>query len=228
MACMAVNAQAIKIYDEDGTLIAVYVNTADNQYKVQFSNSPGGSKDIDGKWVQLWADGPKWATYNLGGSESDVYGGYYKWGTASLESGWRMPTTAELYALMNYTYDSNKETYEPASDNLTSWEWTDKYGPGANVSGYWVYGVGVYAGNSVFFPAAGAKDLEEYNNYGRFVGTYDATPTDEDYYHEGYYWSSSDDIESLYFINDVDGGTDMSITTDYGNSSLSIRPVLNE
>lgn len=31
-------------------------------------------------WVQLWEDGPKWATMNLGASKPEEYGGYYMYG----------------------------------------------------------------------------------------------------------------------------------------------------
>ena len=70
--------------------------------------------------VQLWAGGPYWATDNVGTSEvagHPEYGGLYTWSDAktaakSLGDGWRLPTKAELQALIdncNYSWDSTKQ-----------------------------------------------------------------------------------------------------------------------
>ena len=123
--------------------------------------------DIDVNWVQLWAGGPKFAEYNVGVTDgkAESYGGYFCWGstidqdedalywegetlgdndtaTKLWGSKWRMPTEAELKALLN-------------SDNCTC-TWTD------SPAGLLCKGIEgtVYASNSVFLPAAG------YSEYG--------------------------------------------------------------
>ena len=120
--------------------------------------------DIDVKWVQLWENGPKFAEYNVGAAnnKAEDYGGYYCWGkiddkdangvynygesaltgrddtaTKLWGSNWRMPTQAELEALLNST---NCDV-----------QWTTVGG----VSGCKFTGKGDYSSNSVFLPAAG-------------------------------------------------------------------------
>ena len=144
--------------------------------------------------VQLWANGPYWATCNVGASQPEECGYYFWWGdtvgykrnannngwisvkdstsfsfsssncptygknnselqsagyidatgnlvaahdaaTAHLGAPWRMPTDAEISALV-----SNCDT-----------EWTSRNG----VSGRLVKGRGAYASKSIFLPAAG-------------------------------------------------------------------------
>ena len=99
-------------------------------------------------WSQLWAGGPKFAEYNVGVTDgkAESYGGYYCWGKSidkdpkgASESGkftltdtqdtatnlwgnnWRMPTQAELQALLkncgvawtdNYKESGKKGTYK--------------------------------------------------------------------------------------------------------------------
>ena len=141
---------------------------------------------IDVNWVQLWANGPKFAEYNVGAASASEYGGYYCWGNSHDQSSswtgaygdadiastlwgskWRMPTQAELKAL---------------HDNCDV-VWTTVNG----LSGRKFTGRGNYSSNSVFLPANG--DLGAGNFYG------------QGYY--GNYWSSTPDggnnAYSLYF-----------------------------
>ena len=118
--------------------------------------------NIDVNWVQLWEDGPRFAEYNVGAAnnKAEDYGGYYCWGSSinkdsnhAYKSGnaaltgtddtatnlwgsnWRMPTQAELEALI-----ANCDA-----------EWTTVNG----VRGRKFTGKGAYASNSVFLPSAG-------------------------------------------------------------------------
>ena len=118
--------------------------------------------NIDVTWVQLWENGPKFAEYNVGVTDgkAESYGGYYTWGgskdkdpeeaynngtdaltgdddtaTKLWGDNWRMPTAAELQALI---------------DNCTS-----EYTTVNDVNGRRFTGKGEYASNSVFLPAAG-------------------------------------------------------------------------
>ena len=133
--------------------------------------------EVDVKWVQLWADGPKFAEYNVGVTDgkAESYGEYYAWteNVASTEwgSAWRMPTKAELEALL-------------ANCNM---EWIDEYQENYNgATGLLCTGKGAYASNSIFLPAAGFSS-----------GGY----TNEVNYN-GFYWSSTpgEDINNVYYL----------------------------
>ena len=113
-------------------------------------------------WVQLWEGGPKFAVYNVGATSATDYGGYYTWGGSTDKSSsdfntgsgpltgdndtayklwgsnWRMPTQAELDALL-----ANCDV-----------EWTTVN----NVNGRKFTGKDAYSTNSVFLPAAGNCD----------------------------------------------------------------------
>jgi len=162
----------------------------------------GGEVDVD--WVQLWAGGPKWATYNVGATTATEYGDYFCWG-GSYENGegkayqddhntgdadiqygsddtakklwgdnWQMPTSNQLGDLINSTY--------------TTQIWTTQGG----VNGYLITGKGDYADNSIFLPAAG---------YFAYGNVYSAGTG-------GFYWSSTpygSDIASCLYIASYSG-----------------------
>lgn len=142
--------------------------------------------DIDVTWVQLWADGPKFAEYNVGAENNkpEDYGGYYMWGkainkdeTGDYKGGsdaltgaddtatnlwgvnWRMPTSDELQGLLG-----NCDV-----------EWTTVNG----TNGLKLTGRGIYASNSLFLPAADA-----FGNHGSSWGVDSAGSI-------GSYWSST-------------------------------------
>ena len=52
-------------------------------------------------WVQLWKDGPKWATCNVGATSPDGYGNYYAWGET---------TTKDTYSSSTYTLSKGSST----------------------------------------------------------------------------------------------------------------------
>ena len=142
--------------------------------------------DIDVNWVQLWAGGPKFAEYNVGVTDgkAESYGGYYTWGgsqdkvddhntgesalsgesdtaTKLWGSNWRMPTKAELEALIN-----------PTNCNVA---WTDNYN-GTGIKGSIYTGKGDYASNSVFLPAAGDCYDGDVSGQGGYGGYWSSTP----------------------------------------------------
>lgn len=118
-------------------------------------------------WVQLWENGPKWAVFNVGVTDGkpESYGGYFapigdtevpQWGNK-----WRMPDEAELLALLN-------------SEKCTA-TWVGDFN---GVKGLLCTGkVGtIYAGNSVFFPAAGStydgNPQSDVNEICKYRGSY--------------------------------------------------------
>ncbi|MBQ0049258.1 MAG: hypothetical protein KBT12_03320 [Bacteroidales bacterium] len=132
-----------------------------------------GGNDVNVGWSQLWAGGPKFAEFNVGVTDgkAESFGGYYCWGgsidqdpygafksgtdaltgdddtaTKLWGSAWRMPTQAELEALL-----ANCDV-----------EWTAVNG----VNGSKFTGKGDYASYSVFLPAAGACNYGNVNDQG--------------------------------------------------------------
>ena len=120
--------------------------------------------------VQLWKDGPYFATCNVGDGATvpGDYGALYTFAdnkaadaAKSLGDGWRLP--------------SNDELNELRSKCTKKWE-TCKDSKGANINGYRFTGKGDYSSNSIFLPAAGSDcgDGREYDG------------------EDGYYWSSTE------------------------------------
>ena len=153
--------------------------------------------DIDVTWVQLWKDGPKFAEYNVGAAnnKAEDCGGYYCWGgskdkdsnkayksgtnvlsgnddtaTKLWGSAWRMPTQAEVEALL-------------ANCSVV---WTTVNG----VNGRKYTGKGDYKDNSVFLPAGGAYDRSRVSGLGSYGGYWSSTPDDDDAFY--LYISSGD------------------------------------
>ena len=135
-----------------------------------------GGSEVDVNWVQLWENGPKFAEYNVGVTDgkAESYGGYYCWGSsidkdqsAAYKSGtdpltgtddtatnlwgnnWRMPTKAELEALL-----TNCDVEWTTVGGVNGRKFTGKVAP--------------YTSNSVFLPAAGDCS----NGYVRDQGSY--------------------------------------------------------
>ena len=178
-----------------------------------------GGSEVDVNWVQLWADGPKFAEYNVGVTDrkAESYGGYYCWGKsvdqdpgAECKGGsdvlsgtddtatnlwgsvWRMPTKDELQALFN-----------PTNCDV---EWTTVGG----VNGRKFTGKGDYSSNSIFLPAAG------YNYNGISLKG-----------ENGFYWSSSPDAADSFYAYDLNFGSDgQRVGKDIRNYGFSVRAVL--
>ena len=107
-------------------------------------NAGAGVTDNKVKWVQLWADGPKFAVCNVGVTDgkAESYGDYFTWANniagSKWGSSWRMPTKEDFQALL---------------DNCTR-EPIENYN-GTGVNGVKFTGKGDFSGNSIFLPAAG-------------------------------------------------------------------------
>ena len=227
VASMSINAQVMKVMKGE-TVVATY--TAEQADKVVFEEAQApvttgstgtakatiGGSEVDVKWVQLWAGGPKFAEYNVGVTDgkAESYGGYYCWGSsidkdsnAAHKSGsdaltgdddtaaklwgsaWRMPTQAELVALL-------------ANCDVV---WTTVNG----VNGRKYTGKGDYASNSVFLPAAGGC----YNGDIIGLGNY------------GYYWSSTPGGGNNAYFLYFDSG-EQNVYSYYRGYGYSVRAVL--
>lgn len=104
---------------------------------------PAAGVDNAINWVQLWENGPKFATVNVGvtdGSETKS-GNRYSWindGSFEWGSNWRMPTEEEMDSLI--------------SSNKCETSWTTKN----EVNGWLFTGKGKFSDNSIFIPAFSA------------------------------------------------------------------------
>ena len=155
-----------------------------------------GGNEVDVNWVQLWENGPKFAEYNVGVTDgkAESYGGYYAWGgnlnkgggynsgtdvltgdadtaTKLWGSNWRMPTKAELDALL-------------ANCDVV---WTTVNG----VNGKKFTGKGDYSSNSVFLPAAGNCVGGNVSGQGNGGYYYSSTPYGSTYAYYLYILSGS-------------------------------------
>ena len=226
---MSMNAQMIKVYDGDQL---VFKHSVVNSGKVVFEEAPpttGTEKrtgDIDVNWVQLWANGPKFAEYNVGAASATEYGGYYTWGgyndkeedyyntgvsnlsctgnfitdtaTKFWGSKWRMPTSAEL------------SDAEGGLLHECDCVWKENYN-GTGKNGLLCTGKGAYSSNSVFLPAAGM-----------YLNGVVRDPGDE-----GHYWSSTPSESDSGYILDFSSYKPF-VMDDLRYRGYSVRAVLNE
>ncbi|MDO4824393.1 MAG: hypothetical protein Q4A08_09530 [Bacteroidales bacterium] len=155
--------------------------------------------DISVKWIQLWEGGPKFAEYNVGATSVAEYGDYLTWAEniASTQwgSNWRMPT---------------KEEFSDAEGGLLyecDCVWTVNYNE-TGINGLLCTGKGVYSTNSIFLPAAGSPDEDDYEGC-------------------GVYWSSTPDGEfCARYLAFYPGGKGMYSYT--RTLRFSVRAVLDE
>ena len=181
--------------------------------------------------------GIKWATYNVGATKPEDYGGYYAWGETEEKNDYSWST----YKWCNDSYDrqtkyctsssygtvDNKTTLDPEDDVAHvkwggTWRMPTKaeqdelcnnctwiWATQNGVNGYKVTGPN---GNSIFLPAAGYRDGTDLN----YSGSY------------GYYWSSSlyegDSSYNACILYFGSSGYDWSSYSRYYGHS--VRPVL--
>lgn len=186
--------------------------------------------------VQLWADGPYWATTNIGAANAWDYGLYFEWGNII---GYAPNGTSFSHTFNNTNYantpgakledDCKTAAYDAAQaswggkwrmptkaefDALLSncdMKWYDGVEDqyyGKPVAGYMFTGKGDYSGNSIFLPAAGTGTDSMLTGSGR----------------GGYYWSSSFSSSSSAFSLFFRSGN---ATTDsyYRCYGFPVRPV---
>ena len=182
--------------------------------------------------------GLKWASFNLGASKPQEFGYYYAWGETEPKDDYSWPTYkwGKDGSLTKYCYNGrdgydgfkdNKVFLEVMDDaasvalggkwrmptseeqqelmNMCSWKWTTMDG----VEGRKVTGPN---GNSIFFPAAKSRRGTGFYNYPR---------------PNGFYWSSSIDMENTSFWAMCMVILDVSVKRDGfpREDGFSVRPV---
>ena len=163
-----------------------------------------GGSQVDVNWIQLWADGPKFAEYNVGVTDgkAESYGGYYNWGMSEVQtssnysnyktgtdpltgaddtatklwgSKWRMPTQTELQGLID-----NCDVAWTTVNDKTGRKFTGK---------------GAYASNSVFLPAAGCCYGGDVLDQGSSGNYWSSTPDGSRYAYYLYFGSGYQDVD---------------------------------
>ena len=172
-----------------------------------------GGSEVDVNWVQLWENGPKFAEYNVGVTDgkAESYGGYYCWGSsidkdqsAAYKSGtdlltgtddtainlwgnnWRMPTKAELEALL-----TNCDVEWTTVGGVNGRKFTGKVAP--------------YTSNSVFLPAGGYCSRGNVDDQGGFGNYWSSTPNGSSL---AYFLDFSSGYQ---FVDDYDRGLGYSV-----------------
>ena len=100
-----------------------------------------GKNEVDVMWVQLWADGPKWATINVGGNNCYDYGDYFAWGE----------TMGRNSGKTSFSWS----TYKWMAEGKSSWDYVTKYTlkdgqtDGQGGYPYWYDDEGKYVGTTI-------------------------------------------------------------------------------
>ena len=186
--------------------VANGTGSATVDYKSELGASPNVAfsaelTDPDVEGVQLWENGPYWATCNVGASKPEDYGYYFWWGDTvgyrPLAGYWESVRSSATISFSsssspaNTTYGKNPSGYLDANGNLASshdaattylgapWRmptsaeidalianceatWTTRNG----VEGCLVTGKGDYSSKSIFLPAAGSGSAGVHNGIG--------------------------------------------------------------
>lgn len=195
-----------------------------NYYPKNSRGDASTKNDGNKSWVQLWEDGPKFATCNLGANSPQDFGGAFTWGgkidyttapddelyyktgmdnlsgeddtaNAIWGTNWRMPTIFEYEEINNHCYLSVTKVN--------------------GVRGVLLRGKGYFFINSIFLPLVYTWYLEQWHFFDHIL-----------------YWTSTvapdDDSEraSSFYINDEP--TFYSMNSFHRTSCQPIRPVLAE
>ena len=227
-----INAQGVVVYKSDGTRIEVPYNELDSIVTYEAA-TPGQGSDTIGL-VGTVADavdlglpsGTLWASWNVGATKPEEYGGYYAWGE-TLEK--------ETYTQDNYKYyDHTKKEYINIGDDIFGTEYDVAHvmwGDGWHMPteeqiqelsdkctwtwityNDYVYGYKVTGpnGNSIFLPAPGTRSGTSLSGAGSHGG----------------YWSSTISVSNSSYASvlGLDSGNHY-VGRSYRYYGRSVRPV---
>ena len=190
------------------------INFAENVTPAATTGTAKRTGDFDVDWVQLCVNGPKWATYNVGATAPEEYGGYFAWGESSEKGDYSWgtylwgnynPSAAPKYGINKYTAEADGgdglNTLQAGDDPATT-VWGDNWRTPTRAEAeelfdpskcVWTWDsekkgytvTGLETGNTIFLPAAGFCA----NTY-----TYRTASC-------GYYWTSSVNEEDLRYAH---------------------------
>ena len=149
----------------------------------------------------------KWASWNIGASKPEEYGSYFSWGETTPKTNYAWSTYKFGNPPSKYNSTDNKKTLDPSDDAAVvlwggkwrmptndeekelyqkcSWKYTELNG----INGYQITGP---SGNSIFLPAAGLYDGNDYVASANNRGWYWSSSSSRDSYALGLYFGSSD------------------------------------
>ena len=224
-----------KTLDSDGRAKCIGIKIDGSKFAASASTTTGTTGGHD--WVQLWENGPYWATTNIGAETPEEYGYYFAWGYAegcvrnSAGDGWVLASdgaTAKEFDETYFPYRSESEFQDAATANWGS-DWrmptdaeletlinddssnkcTVEYVT-TGTKGIKITGTDSYSANSIFLPAAG---------FG--LGFYLGQAGDI-----GYYWASTQFDSSYADYLDLDPSRNDSCVLDDDNyRGFPVRPV---
>ena len=203
---MPTYSQGVAIYKKDGTMVKYAYEEIDSIVTYNYGEEPGSPSTPDTP-VTPPSTSPyeavdlglsvKWATFNVGATKPEEYGGYYAWGETEEKNIYDWSTykwcKGSYCTMTKYCTDSsygtvdNKTVLDPEDDVAhvkwggnwrmptieeqdelrTSCIWTWTTQNGVN--GYKVTGTN---GNSIFLPAAGNRIGTDIYNSGNCAGDY--------------------------------------------------------
>ena len=149
----------------------------------------------------------KWASWNIGASKPEEYGSYFSWGETTPKTNYAWSTYKFGNPPSKYNSTDNKKTLDASDDAAVvlwggkwrmptndeekelyqkcSWKYTELNG----INGYQITGP---SGNSIFLPAAGLYDGNDYVASANNRGWYWSSSSSRDSYALGLYFGSSD------------------------------------
>lgn len=168
---------------------ATYNNSANATTGTAAVLSSAGRPNNECGWVQLWENGPRFATMFVGSTEADysnctsysqeycggMYGSNSDAATAVWGPDWAVATLEDyrqMYAGFNTSSEQDMQLSPTSPNEGTNciWEWMDgstkQYTSGCTIKGWKVSGKGAYAANSIFFPASGCNGTSRVGEIG--------------------------------------------------------------
>ncbi|MCQ2336769.1 MAG: hypothetical protein MJ010_06295 [Paludibacteraceae bacterium] len=212
-AMCAMAQEKFYVYMNDGTTDEYTVADCDSisftEPKAPTTGTAKRTGDVDVTWVQLWENGPKFAEYNVGATKVEEYGGYYAWGGSQDKVDDHYTGEGDIqggnYDTAKNLWGSNwqmvtKADYEALLANCDV-EWKSKDKSGYGVAGMVFTGKDDYAGNSVFFPAAGYYGNGQVNNTGSLGYCWSSAPNDSSHAYYLYFNSGSQGVSNSLLKN---------------------------
>ncbi len=202
MAVCGMAQEKVYVHKMDGTAVAFDISEV-AEINFVAPEEPESTAPEGVEFVQLYANGPKWANMNIGATAVTDAGLYFWWGDVQGHAKDESPKfnfSSDNAAITSY---GNNEGYvadgklvaeKDAATQLwgagyrmptqaelqdlydkCTWTWKTNYNGVEDAYGYLITGKGDYSGNSIFLPAAGYRSGEGLF----FEGSL------------GYYWSST-------------------------------------
>ena len=229
---MSAFSQGVAIYKKDGTMVKYSYEEIDSIVTYNYGEEPVTPVTYEAVDLGLSV---KWATFNVGATKPEEYGGYYAWGETEEKEDYSLETykwcNGTSISITKYCTDSSDGTVDNKTvldleDDVAHVKWGGDWRMPTNaeqdelrnncswtwttqngVKGYNVTGPN---GNSIFLPAAGYRNGTDVSNGG--------------YY--GSYWSGS--LDSYYSSDACGLRFNINYYGCYSNSRCcgrSVRPV---